>query len=247
MSARWAPRLAQLLTGPLTSLSFGETRPRCPGLHVLERSHPQSRRLTWVPLGTVQTLLGSCLHRPAPLHEELLAQGVAEPAQRVRNGAALRATQALGATEEVALWKDNDHSDTRVAECWLQPSGGHRKAAPWRQAGKGRSTEGLGPQNIPKVNATPESRALALVAPARLKDWEQVPAGVGGALRHLWKPCCTLFCWVCLTQLESCSQPCGRTACRAGEGSRGPPARQPPGSWDFFSSVIFTKQLSEYF
>lgn len=28
----------------------------------------------------------------------------------------LGATQALGATEEIALWKDKDHRDTRVAD-----------------------------------------------------------------------------------------------------------------------------------
>lgn len=64
--------------------------------------------LTWVPLSTVEALLGSRLHRPAPLHEKLLAQGVTQPAQRVGDGAALRATQALGSTEEVALQKDKD-------------------------------------------------------------------------------------------------------------------------------------------
>ena len=41
---------------------------------------------------------------------------MAEPAQRVGDGAALGATQALGATEEIALWKDKDHRDTRVVD-----------------------------------------------------------------------------------------------------------------------------------
>lgn len=51
--------------------------------------------LTGVPLGAVQALLGSRLHRPASLHKELLSQRVAQPTQRVGDGAALRAAQAL--------------------------------------------------------------------------------------------------------------------------------------------------------
>ena len=37
--------------------------------------------LTRVPLGAVQALLRSRLHRPASLHEKLLSQGMAQPTQ----------------------------------------------------------------------------------------------------------------------------------------------------------------------
>lgn len=105
--------------------------------------------LTWVPLCTVQTLLGSQLHRPAPLHEKLLAQGMAEPAQRVGDGTALGATQALGAAEEVALWKDKDHCDTGLVDTSCGQQEAVRKW--WRQVREGWPAGGLGP-------STPASR-----------------------------------------------------------------------------------------
>lgn len=67
--------------------------------------------LTRVPLGAVQALLGSRLYRPAPLHKKLLSQGVAQPAQRVGDGAALRAAKALSLAQEVALGKGETRAE----------------------------------------------------------------------------------------------------------------------------------------
>ena len=99
---------------------------------------------------------------------------MAEPAQRVGNSAALGATQALGATEEVALWKDKDHGDSRVAERWLRHHGGGRLGKGGRRAGTLTYLEG---------NALTETRAMAPVEPAGLDDRVQAPAGWGWGLK----------------------------------------------------------------
>lgn len=70
--------------------------------------------LTRVPLGAVQALLRSRLHRPASLHKKLLSQGVAEPTQRVRDGTPLRAAQALSLAQKVALGKGEAKTENSI-------------------------------------------------------------------------------------------------------------------------------------
>lgn len=84
---------------------------------------------------------------------------MAEPAQRVRDSIALGATQTLGSTEEVALWKERTTCDTGVVAGW------------------GKSNRRAGTL---KANATPETRASGPVSGLQGKtkeDFESLAAG----------------------------------------------------------------------
>lgn len=65
---------------------------------------------------------------------------MAEPAQGLRDCVALGATEALGTTQEVALWKDKTSGDTRVtdgtAAAFLVPLGdGETGLGPLQEGG----------------------------------------------------------------------------------------------------------------
>ena len=136
---------------------------------------------------------------------------MAEPAQRVGDGAALGATQALGAAEEVALWKDKDYCGTGLADTGCSHQEAVRKChRGGGRLGKGGQQEGWDPPLL-QVDTPTETRATAPGEPARLNDKSQ-REGVGSS-RHPWGLGCTLSCWVCPTRPESCSWPCWHPTC----------------------------------
>ena len=129
------------------------------------------------------------------------------------------------------------------------------------EAGWGREAGGLGHSHtwkeMPSLKPGPWPRWSL---PGLMTAYKPQLDG-GGASRHPRGPGCTLSYWVCLTRLESCSGLCWHSTAELRRALPGPSrhfspqrrqwcctlARWPPGSWDFFSSVILITYLSEYF